>query len=269
MRRTNWKLILVAVALVIPQLVFAQAEKSPAPNEVAGILVAIREYALRYTNDLPNFTCTQTTNRKMTPPEGSNRLLSPPAQTDLIEYQLSLVNHQESHKLISINRVDASKMKSEMNGVTSRGEFGNLLAAIFDPSSNTDFRWDRRATRDGHPNDVLAFRVPQEKGYALSEKKGTILIPWRGLVFADSETHAVVQIQVNFPEIPSTSEYRELDLAVDYKLATVAGRQFMLPAHSHLHARRVDGETVSETDYRSYRRFSSDVVVTFETGPKQ
>lgn len=259
---------LVLAALALPQLALAQA-KSPAPNEVDGILAPIRAYALRYTDDMPNFTCTQTTNRKTTPPQGPNRLLGPPPRIDLIEYQLSISNHRESRKLLALNGVDASKLESQIEGLTSRGEFGNLLAAIFDPSANTEFRWDRRVTRDGRRNDVFAFRVPQDKGYGLSGTKATIVVPYRGLVFADSETHAVVRIQMNCFDIPPASEYRELDLAVDYKLATVAGRQFMLPAHSRLYTRTPGGEIVTETDYRSYRRFSSDAVITFENESKK
>jgi hypothetical protein len=95
------------------------------------------------------------------------------------------------------------------------------------------------------------------------ESKRTIRVPYKGLVYADPQTGAVVRIEMEC-EIPDDSECKRLELAVDYKAAEVAGREFILPFHFHMRSRQapnafVIAETVNEADYNGYRRFEGYV----------
>jgi hypothetical protein len=80
----------------------------------------------------------------------------------------------------------------------------------------------------------------------------------------DSQTRAVLRIQMRCTGIPSNSEYRNLDLTLEYKAAQVAGQELILPSHFLLHFISGDREQTNDARYSAYRRFSADAKIQFE-----
>ncbi len=228
------------------------------PAQQTAAIQAVREYALTYTKALPNYTCTQITREEI--------VQYPPAiESNLIEEQLSFTGDREIRKVTKINGRKASPNgRDQLMGTPSRGEFGNLLENIFDPRSGADVRFDRVTTRSRRRVYVFAFTVPQSSGYVLTETKRRIRVPFKGFVYADAETNAVLRIEMQCANIPAGSEYYSASVTLDYKPATIAGRTFILPAHSAAHYYMVGGRETNDSDYKAYRRFSADEAVTFE-----
>jgi hypothetical protein len=243
----------VSCALVLMASAFAQDGPSKLnAREQATALGAIREYAMNYTKKLPNYTCTQVTTTRGT-------------QTDLIEEELSVVDHREVRKVTKINGKPAPKADpSQLSRPSSHGEFGNLLEVLFDPETRTDFRWDRFATLNGRRMYVFAFRVAQPEGYAIEEPKRIIRVAYRGLLYADYQTKAVLRIELECIKFPADSTYQAVEFTLDYQPTQVAGQEFTLPSHYQLHARRVFGETTIDIDYKSYRRFGAEATIVFD-----
>jgi hypothetical protein len=238
----------------------AASKSSPTAAEQAAALSAIREYALSYTRSLPNYTCTQTTQQTVIPSATRGR-------TAFIEEQLSYVDHKEIHTVTKINGSRVSPgQRGQPAGTLSRGEFGNLLDTIFEPKSGADFQWDRLGTLNRRKVYVFAFHVPQPSGYALMDSKRTVRVPFKGFVYADYETRAVIRIEMKCIEIPAISEYKTADLTLDYKAARVAGQDYILPSHFVLHFRVAGGEVTNSAVYRSYRKFGADSTVRFDGG---
>jgi hypothetical protein len=209
--------------------------QAPSKAEQAAALDAIREYALSYTRGLPNYTCTQTT-RQNVQRETFGRVQS---TTTVIEEQLSFVDNREMRKVAKINGYPASpEGPDQLLGALSRGEFGNFLDIVFEPDTDAKLEWNRLATLNRRKVYVFAFRVPQSKGYTLTESRRRIQVPFEGFVYADFET-------------------------LDYKPAKVAGREFILPAHYFLHFQMVKGFVTNDAEYTAYRRFSADATVKF------
>jgi hypothetical protein len=229
--------------------------------ERTAAIEAVREYALSYTRKLPNYTCTQTTRQTVI----RDTLVRIQPGTDLIEEQLSFIDNKEIRKVTKINGVTASPNgPDQLRGASSRGEFGNLLGIIFDPEAGADIRFDRLSTLNRRRVYVLAFRVPQSSGYMLTESKRRIQVPFQGSLYADYETKAVVRIEMKCTNIPRDSEYLNAALTLDYKPATVAGQEFILPAHYSLHFQMLKGFAMSDAEYTAYRKFSADATVKFE-----
>jgi hypothetical protein len=246
--------------LFMTGLAAAQAAPPTAAEQTAA-LDAIRQYALSYTKNLPNYMCTQTTR------EAVFRGVLGPGQpgSGVIEEQLSFVDNKEIRKVTKINGVPASPDgPDQLRGASSRGEFGNLLGIIFDPATGADIRFERLSTLDRRRVYVLAFRVPQSSGYMLTESKRRIQVPFQGSVYADFETKAVVRIEMKCTNIPRGSEYLNAGLTLDYKPAMVAGHEFILPAHYSLHFQMLKGFEMSDAEYTDYRKFSADATVKFE-----
>jgi hypothetical protein len=237
---------------------YAPAKGSPTVAQPAAALDAIRQYALSYTKNLPNYTCTQTTRQAVL-----RGMLPPPME--VIEEQLSFSDNKEIRKVTKINGIPASPDgPDQLRGTPLGGEFGYLLDIIFKPDTGASIKFERLAKLDGHRVYVFAFRVPQSSGYLLRESKRTIQVPFQGFVYADYETRVVVRIDMKCTDIPRNSEYMNAALTLDYKPANVAGREFVLPSHYQLHFQMARGLEMSEAEYTDYRRFSADATVQFE-----
>jgi hypothetical protein len=249
----------------------AEAQKPDAADQ-SRALAALKDYALNYTQGLPNFICTQITQRTYYP---SINIREYPRR-DAIEEQITFASHQETYKVVRVNGQAATNVQhDQVGGIVSSGEFGSLLANTFAPDAGAEYHWERTANRNGHKIYVFAFRVPERKGYGLVETRRTLLVPYKGRIYADAENGAVERIELEC-EIPRDAEYKILEITLDYKPAEVAGREFLLPSHYHLHSVRAipppgsapttpprASETINEADYRSYRRYDTDSNVSF------
>ena len=146
----------------------------------------------------------------------------------------------------------------------SRGEFDTLLARIFDPQTSTEFRWDRWATRDGRRMYVFSYRVPKSKGYAIQEGRRTTVVAFKGLIYADFETKAVMRIEMQCIDFPAGTSYESLTLTLNYKLTRVAEQELVLPSDFVTSSRQSSGESEADAVYKDYRRFSADTRIQLE-----
>jgi hypothetical protein len=258
MRRLVWLLLLLG------RVGFAQL--SP---EQAIALAAIKDYALNYTQRLPNYTATQVIKRQVRPTTQGRLANGTRSQTDTVEEQISYVDRRELHKVLTVNGRAATSEDAEQAGMFSRGEFAILLGALFRPETRTDFRWDRTASIGGRRMMVFDFKVPQlPNGYAITEGSRTLIVPFKGSLFADAETKAVMRIQLTCTDIPSVSAYRNVELTLDYKATKVAGQEFILPSHFTINLKRMDADITLDSTYRNYQRFSADATIIFDEDPQ-
>lgn len=247
----------VVLALFFCGAIFAQM---PTASEQTAALDAIQSYARSYTRSLPDYVATQTIRRDVKPVyRGGLFLPSVRSQTDTVEEEIRYAGQREIHRTIRVNGQAVASPEPVEDGLFSQGEFGSLLATIFDPASGTEFRWNRVATLDKRRVYVFDFRVPDRPaGYSILEGAGVTIVGFRGSVYADLESKAVFRIQMTCTGIPSASAYRQLGLAVDYAPTEIAGREFMLPARYTLNAERLDATLTLDGRYKDYRRFAAD-----------
>ena len=258
---------------------FAQTLSSGPSNaaEEAASLNAVRGYALRDARSLPHYTCTQTTRQTI---GIANFTLTESREDTCGSERNPLFATQAVALAEGPSRADrraAGPPGNVSSGPVSAdgrdpftemflpGEFGRFLGIVFDPETGADVRWDRMATLNGRRVNVFAFRVPQSRGYRLVESTRTIQVPFKGLVYADYQTAAVVRLEMKCIDIPADSEYTGADLTLDYKPARVAGQEFILPSHSRVDFQMLRGRATNDAEYRSYRRFSADSTIQFES----
>ena len=236
--------------------------------EQSAVIEKVRDQALSYTKQLPNYICTQRT-RQFIQREVFGKM---GGGADLIEEQVSFVDNRETRTVLSINgHPVAADGPDQQRGTPSRGEFGTILEVIFDPQTAANLHWDRPTTLDRRPVYVISYRVPQSKGYMLTESKQRIQVPYQGLVYADAETLAVVRIEMKITphDIPKNSAYLNASLTLDYKPEQVAGHEFILPAHYLLHYQMMNGIVFNAAEYTNYRKFGADATIKFEGDKNQ
>jgi hypothetical protein len=260
----------LAFALLISVLVRGQAP--PDPVEQTRILSAIRQKALSYTSNLPNFICNQVTNRFMNYSGEKWELV------DSFEQQLTFFDRRESYKLIE-KQGKPVRGHREAPGVTSSGEFGSMLHGVFDAQSKTQFFWLEWSTFRARPVAVLTYHVEQQNSFGAVTAPGrSIRVGYSGRIEADRETYAVLRLTIH-AEVPQDFPLQDVDHVLEYGMVLVGGDEFLLPIHSELRS-RADAEDVrdgkrrllartvamrNETDFVQYRKYTTDAAIKFET----
>ncbi len=237
----------------------------PSAAEQAEVLAAMREYALNYTKNLPNYVCVQTTHRKISP---TVRGLLP--YGDTIQEQLTFFDQKESYKVEMINGNAVANMTHErLGGVVSSGEFGTMLYHIFDPETGTEFSWDHWATLRGKRMYVFAFSVPKSAGYSMyhEESKREYTSAYKGLVYADKDTKEVMRIKMDCVGIPPDYPIHEVGLTLDYEPTKIEDQVYTLPFHFELHSREDKAISQNDAQFKMYRKFGSTSSITFSDEP--
>jgi hypothetical protein len=246
-----------------PPPVFVPA---PPPDSVeqAKIIDQARDYALNYTKQLPNFICVQVTRRDFDPTgTGSNWYHS-----DTITARLSY-NGVENYEVILHNNqpVTNGKDMRQFGGTTSEGEFASMLSEIFNPETHTDFSWDHWGKLRGRKTYVFAYDVHQEFSHYRVEADDTLsIVPaYRGLVYIDEDSKAVVKIVMSPYDMPASFPIHNISSSLDYDLETIGDQQYMLPLKSVLTSKRDRQMTKNDIEFRLYRKFGTESSIKFET----
>jgi VWFA-related protein len=272
----------LAGALAASQSTGARGGDALSPEQ-AKILQGARLYALGYISALPNFICTQVTDRDTTrtgaaiEQDGSFGVggLTPKSEvghgpSDRIVEKLTYFSQRENYEVISVNGKTGKGLEhAKLTGATSAGEFGTAISAVFDPHSKTTFVWRRPASIRGRKAFVFAFRVPKEAGIKVSARNAgeDIVAPYHGLVFVDEETSEVLRITTEF-DLPKDFPIQAADRLVDYRPTEVAGRRYVLPFHSEVTMESNGQKFVNKIEFKDYHRFAVESTLQFG-GPEE
>lgn len=239
----------------------------PPPDSVeqAKIIDQAREYVANYTKSLPNFICLQVTRRDVDRGgTGSNWY-----HMDTITAKLSYNGHQEDYDVIMKNDQPVTNVKLEqLGGTVSAGEFGTMMAEIFDPQSQAQFSWDHWATLRGRRTYVFAYDIAQEYSrYRIKETETNqeIVPAYRGLVYIDRDTNMVTKITLNPYNIPATFPIREAHESLDYDFQDIGGMPYMLPLKAVLTSKLERFSTKNDIEFRLYRKFETGSTIKFDT----
>jgi hypothetical protein len=250
-----------------PEAVAAPKPPRPPPSaeEQEEILGALKEYAHNYTNSLPNYMCMQTTRRKI-----HAMLAGYVGYGDVIREELAFVDHKENYKVVMINDRAVSNIEhNQLGGAISNGEFGTMLAHIFDPDTGADFHWDHWGTLRGKSMYVFAFHVPKSAGYSMyhGESKRSYTSEYQGLVYADHDSKAVMRIKLECINIPKDYPIKSVAITLDYEPTKIGDETYVLPFHFELDSGDDKATIQNEADYKLYRKFGAEATITFDTEP--
>jgi hypothetical protein len=90
---------------------------------------------------------------------------------------------------------------------------------------------------------------------------------WEGLVYAEHETGAILRIRMECIGIPVNFPVHHLNITLDYGLAKIGDREYILPAHFDLTQESSGGVTQNHADYSSYRKFETEASFTLPPEP--
>jgi hypothetical protein len=245
----------------------------PPPDSVRQqkILDMMREYALSYTQNLPNFICVQVT-RQYVDPNGGDHYRS-------ISRILAKVSYNEGREKYNVFSFNGQLMDTSMEGVPmhggaiSTGEFGSLMREIFEPHSQAEFGWDHWATLRGRRMAVFNYFIDSgHSSWSISYSAGPgdeqrIITAYKGLVYADENTGEIDRIKFEAVDIPKSFPVNEATEILDYDAVDISGQQYVCPLIARLYMRADRQSSKNEIEFRDYRKFGTESNITYDADP--
>ncbi len=232
----------------------------PSAAEQAEVLAELRDYALAYTKNLPNFTCAQITRRHLDPVGRG------PSQGDEIRELVSWVDGKEDYKVQMVSGKSVVNVSHlQLGGVTSEGEWGQMLNDVFDPRNEAEFHFERWGRLRDKRMYVYSYSIPESHGYSMNalDVHREYTSAYKGLVFADRDTKVVTRVTLETENIPADFPVREVAITLDYGLAKIGDREYMLPLHFELDSKEDKFLSKNSADYRLYQKFGTQAKITF------
>jgi hypothetical protein len=237
---------------------------TPTSEQQKQILEQIRDYAINYTQNLPNFICDQVTRRQMDPSGTGDQY----RQMDKLQEQLTYFDHKESYKVMAVNgQMVQHKEHDKLGGATSSGEFGSVMAEIFAPETQTEFEYARLGKLDGRIVNEYDYRVRQPMSHYSIYHEGsnrTIIAGYHGRVWATRDTNTVMRLTLICEDIPRDFPVQEVSLDIWYDVTKIENQEFVLPLKWDLHSREGKYLVWNSAEFALYRKFGTESSITFD-----
>lgn len=234
----------------------------PSPEEQQRILAEVTKYALSYSKRLPDFICVQVT-RRYDDPTGLEfwRTL------DTITERLTYFEQKEDYKVVLINGRPTDISHDKLGGSSSSGEFGTLMREIFEPESETTFRWDRWVTLRGRRNHVYRYAVSQAKSkYRIDYQRTMSIVPaYQGQIYVDADYLSVSRITMEAVNIPPSFPVQQASTLLDFDFIKIGEAEHVLPLRAQIRMREGKNLVKNEVEFRLYRKFGAEATIKFDT----
>ena len=148
----------------------------------------------------------------------------------------------------------------------SEGDFGSLVKDIFLPGSEALLVWERRTKLRGPVTSLFKYDVDkQHSRYRMSADANREYIPaYRGEFFVDEDTKMVLRVVMTPYNIPSGFPIRSLTTTLDYELANIGGKEYLLPAKANIVSDHHSARWRNVEEFRKYRKFTTETNLTFD-----
>ncbi len=250
-----------------------RAAEIPPPDSVRQqqILGLIKDYALGYTKNLPNFLCVEVIRRYVDPTNADHY-----RSVGNVLARVSYNQGQESYKVYSVNghMEDTSIERAAAGGgAISQGEFGSMMREIFEDKSEAQFNWDHWATLRGRRMAVFNYAIGSGRsGYSISYSSGPgdeqrIYTAYRGLIYGDPDTGEISRLTFEAVDIPQSFPVRQATEILDYDLVDINGQQYVTPQAAKLYMTAGREKSKNELEFRNYRKFGTESAITYDMDP--
>lgn len=252
---------------ILASLAWGQTDQTTASD-----IANVREHVRLYLDQLPRVTCIERTRQTI----GNLRANLTETREDSCDtHQYKVFAAQSMAGLGAYKepkrRTAAPDWRDHMKEA-SLGASTGFLTALIDPEADTGFHWIRLAKLNGRGVSVYAFYVAMPEGFLLADSNGSVRVPFKGLLYADAATGALVRVEIQCVDIPPKSEYQGAEVTVDFASFDISGRTVELASHSSVRFQMKAGaESANEADYRAYRlaNFAVDSEIRFVDEPVQ
>ena len=241
----------------------------PPPSSVQQkeILDRIKQYAMSYTQNLPNFICVEVM-RRYIDPNAADHYRS-------IGNVLAKVSYNQGHedyKVFSVNghyEETTLEHAAASGGAISNGEFGSMMQEIFETRSDAEFGWDHWGTLRGRRMAVFNYFIDSgHSHYSISYSSGPgdeqrIYTAYKGLVYADPDTGEIDRIKFVAVNIPRSFPVSDASEILDYDQVEISGHPYICPLMAQLYMGAGREKSKNVIEFRDYRKFGTESNITY------
>jgi hypothetical protein len=232
-------------------------------NPKEELIERAREYALNFTDNLPNYVCQQYTTRYMRIP-GSREWHA----QDVVSANVVYENGKEDYRNIAINGKPVNKKMEELPGSWSTGEFGTTLRSLFHPGRQAEFTYVKQSNINGMNAWVYDYKVRRENSdWHVSLGSQSIIPAYAGRVWIEEKTAQVLRIEMSATDIPRDFPLDQVEASNDYGFVRLAtADQYMLPTHAETLSCERGSPVCSRNtiDFRNYHKYSGEANIVFD-----
>ncbi len=251
-RRAQAALLLLADESAFLSLPAADISSEPPPSQAfqEQIFGRVFEYARRAVHELPNFLATRTTlhfedslpqvmeqARNAASSGGISALGVPSLSTEAVNY-LSL--HQAGKSSVSVayrdgEEIDTARGGEHDLGLTTRGEFGPVLAVVLNDAAHSLVGWGYwQQTLTGH-RAVFRYEVSPEKshyqvGFHTGKDPVRSYPAYHGEIAVDPDTGSILRLSV-ISELAPPFQMIGTGILVEYGPVVIGDRTYICPLH--------------------------------------
>ena len=213
---------------------FAQVSDAPPPAaEQQALTAKIKQSAMRFRGQLPDFICTEVETRWEDTSGTGNKWKLRDALEMLVHFA------QDGRTAIKLI----------------------LPTPIFSAKDDPQFQWSRWDELAGRRVAAFAFRAqPIVKNYP--DGKRGFLLAFHGLVYADPADGMVLRLETH-TDAPQGYPFEDGSGDVDYRAVTISNRKLILPVKATTRLRRGKLLSRNEMQFTEYRKYEADSTVTF------
>lgn len=208
---------------------------------------------------LPNFVCEQYTTRY-----ASDRRPAEWMPQDVVSAKVIYEDGKETYQDIKLNNRSVKDPAKTHDGTWSTGEFGSILADLFDPRTAANFHGGTNTTLNGRDSRVYDFEVQQENSHWKVMPTSQYYFPaYSGSIWFDKTSARALRIESGAVDLPKEFPLDTVESAVDYDYVTIGSRKALLPVKAEILdcERNTTNCTRNVIEFRNYHQFGSETEI--------
>ena len=213
-------------------------DEAPSRQEQVTLLQRARGYTESYIRNLPDFVCTRATKRYDDQPSAALNIYKGLRVHDFTSSELSFSHGEESD---APRLVDHPVSGSIPPGLTSYGEFGSIIGALFVHRGGIEMKWSHWELLNGKRAALFHYSVDAAhsrytltwccQGHGEDRKPRQVKTAYSGEIAVDPGTGAILRI-VRKAAPPRGFPAHRTDTMVEYGPVEIGGRTYTCPARS-------------------------------------
>jgi hypothetical protein len=214
-----------------------------------------------FDQGLPNYLCREVTTRYIQSTRGGD--WNP---QDVVTANIVYQDGREEQRDVMVGNKKVSDI-SKTGGTWSTGEFATMLHSLFQPTRETDFKYDHAGVIHDVPTAEFNYDVALPNSDWSIIVGGQILRPkYTGTLWIEKNTGIVRRLEQEAKNIPKDFPLDEVQEAIEYEEVSLgAARKFLLPVRAeNISCQRATTTcTKNVIEFRDYHKFSGESTIEF------
>ncbi len=238
-------------------ILLCQAQEQISPD--LALLVKIKAKVVENLKRLPNYTCTETIERRL-----KRKPSDTPSVLDTVRLEIAYVEGKELFGISGSGHIDQAEIGKLVGGTIGNGDFALLLKEIFQGQSPT-FRYKGDVKLDGKSAVCFDYRVGTlQSGYRLSTPSAEAVVGHHGSFWVDPETLDLIQIEQHADDLPASLGIASASEMLEYGPVHIGSGTFLLPRAAELILIESTGiEHGNRTKFQACHQFVGESVLSF------